>query len=796
MKIAMIGHKRIPSREGGVEIVVEELSTRLVKLGHEVDVYNRKGKNVQDKNVDTEKKDLREYKGAKLKVIPTINKKGVDALIYSFLGTIRALFGRYDVIHYHAEGSCAMLWLPHLFGIKTVATIHGLDWKRSKWGGFATKYIKFGEKIAAKYADEIIVLSKGVQKYFKDTYNRDTHFIPNGVNKPEIKDAEKIRAKWGLEKDNYILFLARIVPEKGLHYLIEAYKQIDTNKKLVIAGGASHTNDYLKKIKEMVKDDDRIIMTGFVQGQELEELYSNCYLYCLPSDIEGMPISLLEAMSYGCNCLVSDIEENTQVTGEFALTFEKGNVEKLKEKLIESLNVEKKFNKEEIEQYVIKRNNWEDVTKNIEKLLEPKKKAEKKNGFYYFLLFCIYLFVFQNVIELYVPIFKYFDELISILALPIIFFKIKRKDKNILNKENILLIGSFVFMMFLGICSNIKYKYQEFMPIFSDIIVVFKFFGVYYFSKCILTNEKIDKYKDDLLRNVKCIIMFLFIFTILNYVFNIFDGDIRYGIKSNRLFYQHTTFLVAVSVFLISLLLILQKKTINRYSLIVLFIMCTTLRSKAIAFAITFVILGVYLERYNKKISIIKLAMLGIICVVVAFNQVKYYFVEIENSARATLLKTSIEIAEDYFPIGTGFATFGSHFSAESYSVVYRMYNIQNIYGLEEGKVHFVSDNFWPMILGQFGVIGLICYVVCIILIFKNIQDKYSERYKYYYIAKIACIVYLLISSTSESAFVNSISIPLGLILGIELKNYKDIELDEREQIEMKVYNNRQGRKK
>ena len=362
MKIAMIGHKRIPSREGGVEIVVEELATRLVEDGHKVEVYNRKGKNVQDKNADVKNKKLKEYKGIKLITIPTINKKGIDALLYSFFATIRALFGRYDVIHYHAEGPCAMLWIPHLFGIRTVATIHGLDWQRSKWGGFATKYIKFGEKIAAKYADEIIVLSKGVQKYFKDTYNRDTNFIPNGVNKPKTEENKIIKEKWGLEKESYILFLARIVPEKGLHYLVEAYKQIDTDKKLVIAGGASHTNDYLEKIKNMVEDDDRILMTGFVQGKELDELYSNCSVYCLPSDVEGMPISLLEAMSYGCNCLVSDIEENTQITEKYATTFKKGNVKDLKLKLTETIKINAKpEKKEEIQNYILKKYNWDTV---------------------------------------------------------------------------------------------------------------------------------------------------------------------------------------------------------------------------------------------------------------------------------------------------------------------------------------------------------------------------------------------------------------------------------------------------
>ena len=366
MKIAMIGHKRIPSREGGVEIVVEELSTRLVKMGHQVDVYNRKGNNVADKNIKTKK--IKNYKGVNIITIPTINKKGLDALIYSFFASIVASFKKYDCLHYHAEGSCAMLWIPHLLRRRIVVTIHGLDWQRAKWGGFATKYIKFGEKLAAKYADEIIVLSKGVQKYFKDTYNRDTNFIPNGVNIPEIKKPNVIKEKYNLNGNDYILFLARIVPEKGLHYLIDAYNQLKTDKKLVIAGGASHTNDYYKEIQEKVKDNKNIIMTGFVQGKELEELYSNCYLYCLPSDIEGMPISLLEAMSYGKNCLVSDIEENTQVCGEYGHTFKKGDVQDLKEKLDSLLKEDKLIDSNILKNYVIEKYNWDKIIDETKKL--------------------------------------------------------------------------------------------------------------------------------------------------------------------------------------------------------------------------------------------------------------------------------------------------------------------------------------------------------------------------------------------------------------------------------------------
>lgn len=358
MKIAMIGHKRIPSREGGIEVVVEELSTRMIKLGHKVTVYNRKGKNVQDKNASDENQKLKEYKGVKIVTIPTINKKGIDAFLYSLFASIKVLFGKYDILHYHAEGSCAMLWLPHLFHKKIVVTIHGLDWSRSKWGGFATKYIKHGEKCAVKYADKIIVLSKGVQDYFKETYNRETIFIPNGVEESKIKEPKIIKEKYNLEKDNYILFLARIVPEKGLDDLIDAYNKIKTDKKLVIAGGASHTNDYLRHIEQKVKKNKNIIMTGFVQGDELEELFSNTFLYCLPSHIEGMPISLLEAMSYGRNVLVSDIEENTQVIGKYGTSFKKGNIDDLAKKLQDSLNEKNRKNSKDIENYILKKYNW------------------------------------------------------------------------------------------------------------------------------------------------------------------------------------------------------------------------------------------------------------------------------------------------------------------------------------------------------------------------------------------------------------------------------------------------------
>lgn len=367
MKIAMIGHKRIPSREGGVEIVVEELTKGLSCLGHNVDVYNRMGNNVQDKHADS--KDSIVDKNIKIFTVPTVNKKGIDAFFYSVIASIIISFKKYDIVHYHAEGSCAMLWLPHFFKKKIVVTIHGLDWQRSKWGGFATKYIKFGEKMAVKYADEIIVLSKNIQKYFEDEYSRKTLFIPNGVNIPTIRQPNIIFQKYGLNTNEYILFLSRIVPEKGLHYLIDAYESIKTDKKLVIAGGSSHTNEYLNIIRDKVKDNKNIIMTGFVQGELLEELFSNCFLYCLPSEIEGMPISLLEAMSYGCSCLVSDIPEIRQIAKKTAIYFEKSNSGSLKEKLQILLSNKVKCDKKQVKLEASKYK-WTKVVKKTESLYQ------------------------------------------------------------------------------------------------------------------------------------------------------------------------------------------------------------------------------------------------------------------------------------------------------------------------------------------------------------------------------------------------------------------------------------------
>ena len=373
LNIAMFGHKRIPSREGGIEVVVAELSTRMAALGHNVTCLNRSGHHVSGSEFD--ESDLTEYNGVRLKKVWTLDKKGLAAMSASVSAAFKTAFGKYDVVHIHAEGPAFMCWLPKLFGKRVIVTIHGLDWARAKWGKFASWYIRKGERNAAKHADEIIVLSKGVQDYFRNTYGRETVFIPNGVSRPGVVEADEIERRWGLKKDSYVLFLGRLVPEKGIHYLLEAWKGVFTGKKLVIAGGSSDTSDYTARLRKLAGDN--VIFTGFQQGRVLEELYSNAYVYVLPSDLEGMPLTLLEAMSYGNCCLVSSIEECTQVVGDHGVVFEKGNIDDLKKKLqglLDRPEVVQGY-KDAAADYICTEYSWDDV---VERTLELYRKQDRK----------------------------------------------------------------------------------------------------------------------------------------------------------------------------------------------------------------------------------------------------------------------------------------------------------------------------------------------------------------------------------------------------------------------------------
>lgn len=359
LNIVFLGHKRVPSREGGIEVVVEELATRMAALENNITVLNRSGHHIAGAEYDAA--DLKEYNGFKIKKVPTINRKGLAAATSSFFGCVQAAFGHYDIVHIHAEGPAFFCFIPKMMKKKVIVTVHGLDWQRSKWSGFASWYIRHGEIQAVKHADHIIVLSRNVQKYFWEKYHRKTVFIPNGVNRPEIIGVKEIKGSWSLDKGSFILYVGRIVPEKGLDILLKAWKDIKTDKKLVIAGSSSDTDEFFQKVKSLA--DDRVVFTGFTTGRPLRELYSNAYLYCLPSNLEGMPLTVLEAMSYGNCVLTSDIKECTEVVEDKGVTFRRGDIEDLRNKLqtlLDSPETVEGYKKDAMD-FICCKYSWDDV---------------------------------------------------------------------------------------------------------------------------------------------------------------------------------------------------------------------------------------------------------------------------------------------------------------------------------------------------------------------------------------------------------------------------------------------------
>ncbi|MBN1224505.1 MAG: glycosyltransferase family 4 protein [Candidatus Aminicenantes bacterium] len=305
MKIAFIGQKGIPATFGGVEYHVDRLSTELAALGHDVTVYVR--------NWYTEK-GMNTYKGVRLVHIPTIRSKHADASIHSFFCSVHSLFVDYDIIHYHGIGPAFFSLIPRAFRKNVVTTIHRLDWDTEKWGKPAKILLKMGEKIAAKVPLRTLVVSKDLQKYVRDTYNAETIHIPHGIDPSKPRAPQIITEKYGLEGRDFVLFMGRLTPEKRVDWLIDAFQDVleqlppqDRGIKLIIAGGSSATPGYVRKLQEMSRNEQRIVFIGYVTGEEKEELLSNALIFSLPSHLEGYPIVLLEARSYGLCCLTSDI---------------------------------------------------------------------------------------------------------------------------------------------------------------------------------------------------------------------------------------------------------------------------------------------------------------------------------------------------------------------------------------------------------------------------------------------------------------------------------------------------------
>lgn len=326
MKIIVTGTRGIPNIMGGVETHCEELFPRIAAKGFDVTVIRRS-------NYVTD--NLNEWKDVKLITIPSPKKKSFEAIIHTFKAVNRAKELGADVLHIHAIGPALLIPYAKLLGMKVVFTHHGPDYDRDKWGFVAKTILKLGERMGCMFADDVIVISHIIQDLVAQKYNRTkrVHLIYNGVSEPEICDYPEYFSELGIEKGKYILGMCRFVPEKNLHHLIEACSKMNMKGyKLVLAGDTDFEDDYSLELKKMARENG-VVLTGFIKGKKLHSLLTNCCCYCLPSSHEGLPIALLEAMSYGVKVVVSDIPANKEIGLAEENYFHCGEVRELSKKL-------------------------------------------------------------------------------------------------------------------------------------------------------------------------------------------------------------------------------------------------------------------------------------------------------------------------------------------------------------------------------------------------------------------------------------------------------------------------------
>jgi glycosyltransferase involved in cell wall biosynthesis len=354
----MLGVKGIP-HTGGIENVVEQLGSRLAARGHEVIVYVRPHYTPRS---------LTEYRSMRLVHLPSVRTKHLDAITHTFLAAWHAVFSGADIAHIHSIGLSILAPIPRMRGIKTIVQSHGLDWQREKWGPLIKTFLKMTDYSTVYLPHATTVVSRRMQRYYESKFGRRVTYIPNGVNDFAQVEPHEIY-KLGLRENDYILFASRLVPEKGCHHLLRAYKELgNPTKKLVIAGDSNYGDRYAAELKR--QGDENILFLGFVKGRLFEELMSHAYVYVQPSEIEGLSTALLEAMSYRNCVLVSDIEENLEVIGDCGFAFRNKNPEDLRAKLEYLL-----ANKWVVEEYRAKAEarvsttySWDDVTDQYEAL--------------------------------------------------------------------------------------------------------------------------------------------------------------------------------------------------------------------------------------------------------------------------------------------------------------------------------------------------------------------------------------------------------------------------------------------
>ena len=364
MKIAVIGSKGLPPHQGGIEHQCAELYPRMVAAGHQVDLYARSSYNDDAR--------VRSYKGVNIITVPSIKARGIDALACSGMSAVLASGRAYDIAHFHALGPSLFTPFPKtLSGAKVLTTCHGLDWQRAKWGKFSSQVIKTGERTAVRFADRLVVVSEALQDYFFQTYGKKSIYIENApVAYADSDDEFSYGQALGLESQRYLVFLGRLVPEKRVDLLLEAFQSLQQQSlshgwKLALIGDKSDTNQFSAKLLQLANNSPNIIFTGELQGRYLAEVVRGAGLFVLPSDLEGLPLALLEAMQEGIPVVVSDLPVHRQMLGtDRGLTFETGNLIDLQDRLAWAIEHMPHMENmaQQAQQYVRSHHNWDNIT--------------------------------------------------------------------------------------------------------------------------------------------------------------------------------------------------------------------------------------------------------------------------------------------------------------------------------------------------------------------------------------------------------------------------------------------------
>jgi len=364
LRIAMVGLRGLPATYGGIERHVEELGSRLAERGHEVTVFCRPDY-TSERGV---------YRGMRLVPLPTASSKHLEATVHSAIAAAATVGRGYDIVHFHALGPGLFSPIPKLLTrAGVVQTIHGLDDQRSKWGGGAQQVLGLARRLSARVPDEVVVVSEELRRVYQDEHGRRTTYVPNGAPQVSLREPGEVLVRLGLQAGRYLLFLGRLVPEKDPALLLRAFARVETDQRLVLVGGSSHTDDYAQTLSELAQQDPRVVMAGYLYGDDLTEVMSSAGLFVQPSLLEGLPITLLEAAAFELPVVVSDIaphQEVVPVSGPGRRVFPAGELDGLAEALRAELTAPEasRVGGLALSADVRKRYDWDDATERLERV--------------------------------------------------------------------------------------------------------------------------------------------------------------------------------------------------------------------------------------------------------------------------------------------------------------------------------------------------------------------------------------------------------------------------------------------